>query len=255
MGVCVPEELVAGLDPKSQSKLLAANFALFNPQNQISKYFRSGQFAGAALGIDEWFWDPLLPTHTTGTFTSSTPLVNGATQTGSTLNIDGLGTYAFKKGDSFTLVGVNSVNPIGYTDTGDLQQFVLTADLSGSSTAALPISPPIITSGSLQTVTASPANDTAVTFLGATGTVSATMSATASKQSLIFNPSAFAFVAVDLPRDLPGANAKRINDADVRISLRYCEQFQFMTDQLPSKIDMLVGVAPIQSQFAMRCWS
>ena len=251
----VPEELVAVLDPKSQSKLLAANFALFNPQNQISKYFRSGQFAGAALGIDEWFWDPLLPTHTTGTFTSSTPLVNGASQTGSTLNIDGLGTYALKKGDSFTLVGVNSVNPIGYTDTGDLQQFVLTSDLSGSSTAALPISPPIITSGSLQTVTASPANDTAVTFLGATGTVSATMAATASKQSLIFNPGAFAFVAVDLPRDLPGANAKRINDADVRISLRFCEMYQFMTDQLPSKIEMLVGVAPVISQFALRAWS
>jgi len=251
----VPEELVAVLDPKSQSKLLAANFALFNPQNQISKYFRSGQFSGAALGIDEWYWDPLMPTHTTGTFTSSTPLVNGASQTGSTLNIDGMGTYALKKGDLFTLVGVNSINPDGYTDTGDLQQFVLTSDLSGSSTAALPISPPMITSGPLQTVTASPANDTAVTFLGATGTVSATMAATASKQSLVFNPEAFAFVAVDLPANLAGANTKRINDADVRISLRWTEQYQFMTDQNPSKIEMLIGVAPIVPQFAMRCWS
>lgn len=251
----VPDELIAVLDPKSQSKLLAANFALFNPQNQISKYFRSGQFSGAALGIDEWFWDPLMPTHTTGTFTSSTPLVNLGGQTGSTLNIDGLGTYAFKKGDIFTLVGVNSVNPVSYTDTGDLQQFVITADLSGSSTAALPISPPIITSGQLQTVTASPANDTAVTFLGATGTVSATMAATASKQSLIFNPGAFAFVAVDLPANLPGANAKRVNDADVRISLRWTEQYQFMSDQLPSKVEMLVGCASIVPQFAFRAFS
>jgi len=251
----VPEELIAVLDPKSQSKLLAANFALFNPQAQISKYFRNGQFSGAALGIDEWFWDPLLPTHTTGTFTTSTPLVNLAGQTGSTLNIDGMGTYAFKKGDSFTLVGVNSVNPVGYTDTGDLQQFVFTADLSGSTTAALPISPPIITSGQLQTVTASPANDTAVTFLGATGTVAATMAATASKQSLVFNPGAFTFVAVDLPKNLPGANSKRVNDADVRISLRWTEQYQFMSDQLPSKVEMLVGVAPIVPQFALRCFS
>jgi hypothetical protein len=251
----VPDEVVAVLDPRSQSKLLAANFALFNPQAQISKYFRSGQFSGAALGIDEWFWDPLMPTHTTGTFTSSTPLVNLGSQTGSTLNIDGLGTFAFKKGDIFTLVGVNSVNPVSYSDTGDLQQFVLTADLAGSSTAALPISPPIITSGPLQTVTASPANDTAVTFLGATGTVAATMAATASKQSLIFNPGAFAFVAVDLPANLAGANTKRVNDPDARISLRWTEQYQFMSDQNPSKVEMLVGVAAIVPQFAFRAFS
>jgi len=251
----VPDELIAVLDPKAQSKLLAANFALFNPQNFIGKTFRSGQFSGAALGVDEWYWDPLLPTHTTGTFTSSTPLVNLGSQTGSTLNIDGLGTYAFKKGDIFTLVGVNSVNPVAFTDTGDLQQFVITADISGSSTCALPISPPIITSGQLQTVTASPANDTAVTFKGATGTVSATMAATASKQSLIFNPGAFAFVVVDLPRDLPGANARRVSDAEAKISMRWVEQYSLQSDQLPSRLDMLCGVASIIPQFAMRCWS
>ena len=251
----VPEELVAVLDPKSQSKLLAANFALFNPQNQVSKFFRSGQFSGPALGIDEWVWDPLMPTHTTGTFTTATPIVSSASQTGSTLAMSGLGTYAFKRGDIFTVAGVNSVNPVGYTDTGDLQQFVITADTAGTTTGTLPISPPIITSGQLQTVTASPANSAVVTFLGATGTVSATMAATASKQSLIFNPGAFAFVAVDLPRNLPGANATRINDADVRISLRFTEQYQFLTDQMPSKVEMLIGVSSIVPQFAFRAWS
>jgi len=248
-------ELVAVLDPKSQSKLLAANFALFNPQAQISKYFRSGQFAGAALGVDEWFWDPLLPTHTTGTFTTATPIVSSAGQTGSTLAMSGLGTYAFKKGDIFTVAGVNSVNPVGYTDTGDLQQFVITADTAGTTTGTLPISPPIITSGQLQTVTASPANNAVVTFLGATGTVAATMAATTSKQSLVFNPGAFAFVAVDLPKNLPGANSRRVNDEQVRISLRWTEQYQFMSDQLPSKVEMLVGVAAIVPQFAFRCFS
>jgi len=251
----VPEELIAVLDPKSQSKLLAANFALFNPQAQISKYFRSGQFAGAALGVDEWFWDPLLPTHTTGTFTTATPIVSSAGQTGSTLAMSGLGTYSFKKGDIFTVAGVNSVNPVGYTDTGDLQQFVITADTAGTTTGTLPISPPIITSGQLQTVTASPANNAVVTFLGATGTVSATMATQTSKQSLVFNPGAFCFVAVDLPKNLPGANSRRVNDEQVRISLRWTEQYQFLSDQLPSKVEMLVGVASIIPQFAFRCFS
>ncbi len=251
----VPEDLIAVLDPVAQSKLLAANMALFGPRGQLDRNWTSGQFSGPTWGIDKWYWDPLMPSHTTGTFDSSTPLVNLGSQTGSTLNIDGLGTYAFKKGDQFTLVAVNSVNPDGYTDTGNLQQFVLTADIAGSSTAALPISPPIITSGQLQTVTASPANDTAVTFKGATGTVSATMAAVVSKQSLVFHPEAFAFVAVDLPKNLAGANATRINDADVKISMRFTEQYQFLSDQNPSKIEMLVGVAPIVPQFAMRCWS
>jgi hypothetical protein len=251
----VPDELIAVLDPKSQSKLLAANFALFNPAAQISKYFRSGQFAGAALGVDEWFWDPLMPTHTTGTFTTATPVVSGANQTGSGLAASGLGTYAFKRGDVLTIAGLNSVNPVSYTDTGDLQEFVITADYSGSSTGTLPISPPIIISGPLQTVVSSPANSAALTFKGATGTVSATMAATASKQSLIFNPGAFAFVAVDLPSNLPGANSKRVNDADVKISLRWVEQYQLGTDQLPSRVDMLVGVAAIVPQFAFRAWS
>ena len=147
------------------------------------------------------------------------------------------------------------MNPVGYTDTGDLQQFVITADTAGTTTGTLPISPPIITSGQLQTVTASPANNAVVTFLGATGTVAATMAATTSKQSLVFNPGAFAFVAVDLPKNLPGANSRRVNDEQVRISLRWTEQYQFMSDQLPSKVEMLVGVAAIVPQFAFRCFS
>ena len=68
--------------------------------------------------------DPNIPIHTTGTFTSSTPVISGASQTGSTLALSGLGTYAFKAGDSFTVAGVNAVNPVSYADTGELQQFV-----------------------------------------------------------------------------------------------------------------------------------
>jgi hypothetical protein len=161
--VAVPEEFYAVLDPKSQSAIL--------------KYFRRGQFSGPALGVDEWYWDPNVPTHTTGNFTTSTPLVDGALQTGSTLVLKGLGTYSFNAGDTFYLLGVDAVNPVSYIDTGDLQAFVITAPVSGAGAATLSISPAIITSGQLQTVTASPANNATVTFVGATGTVNATMSA------------------------------------------------------------------------------
>ena len=65
---------------------------------QYQEYFRTGQLSAMALGIDEWYYDAVLPIHTTGSFTSSTPVISGANQTCSTLNISGLGTYAFKKG-------------------------------------------------------------------------------------------------------------------------------------------------------------
>lgn len=253
--VAVPEELYAVLDPKSESNILASNFALFNPAQKISEYFRSGQFAGAALGVDEWYWDPNMPMHTTGTFTTSTPIVTSALQTGSTLTTSGWGTYAFKAGDVFTIDGVYAVNPVSYIDTGFLQQFTLLADQSGSSTATLAFSPSIITSGQLQTVTNSPAASAAITFLGSTGSVAATMAATRSKQSLMFNPGAFAFVMADLPSPLPGANSARKNDKEAGISMRWVEQFNIQTDQLPRRVDSIGGVACILPYFALRAWS
>ena len=251
----VPEDLCVVMDPQTQSNILNANFALFNPQAQISKYFTSGQFGAGALGVDDWYYDPNLPTHTTGTFTTATPIVSGGGQSGSTLSASGLGTYALVAGDVFTIDGVNAVNPVSYVNTGFLQQFTLSVNVAGTTTGTLTFSPPIIASGQLQTVTALPAASAAINFLGATGAVAATMAATASKQTLMFNGDAFAFAMVSLPDNLPGANAKTISDPDARISLRWVEQYQASTDQLPRRCDMLVGMAPILPGFACRCWS
>ncbi len=251
----VPEDLCAVTDPKTQSALTNANIAQFNPAAMISSIWTKAMFGKGALGVDEWWWDSQMPTHTTGTFTASTPAVNGGSLTGSTLATDGWGTYALKKGDVFTIDGVYAVNPVSYVNTGFLQQFVMTSDLAGSTTATLAFSPAIITSGQLQTVTGSPADNAAINFLGATGAVGGTMSATASKQSLIFHPEAFALAMVDLPDNLPGANAKTIIDEEARITLRWVEQYQATTDQLPRRCDMLVGFGPILPGFALRAWS
>lgn len=247
-------DLRAVLDPKAMSRIVAANFAIFNLPGG-NRNFKTGQFSGEQFGISEWYQDPFMPTHTTGTFTASTPLVAGASQTGSTLAIDGMGTYALKAGDTFKIAGLNSVNPVGKNDTGDLAEFTLTVDVSGSSTATLTFQPSIITSGPLQTVVSSPANDAAITFTGATGTVSATMAATTSRQSLIFSPSAFAFVNAPLARKLAGAETGQIRDAEAKVSMRYVEQYNIQTDQEPRRIDMLVGNAAVQTYFAMRAWS
>jgi hypothetical protein len=250
-----PEELVAVLDPNSQSDLMSATAALFNPQTKIAKYFNNGIFSGPALGIDEWAWDPNMPNFTTGTFTTATPITTAGGQTGSTLTVSGMGTYALVAGDTFTVVGVNSVNPVSYVDTGQLQEFTLSIPVAGTTTGTLTFSPPIITSGPLQTVTASPANGAALLFKGATGITAATMAATSTRQSLVFNPKAFAFVMADLASDLPGADATRYHDEDARVSMRRVVQYQIQSDQLPRRVECLVGIASVQPQFAIRMMS
>lgn len=249
------EDFCAVISPQQQAKLNSSNQQLFNPQRQIAEYFKSGKFSDAALGVSEWYYDPLLPMHTTGTFTASSWAVVGAGQTGSSLSVDGAGTYALKQGDVFTIDGVYSTNPLEQSlDMGRLQQFTLTADVSGSSTATLSLSPAIVTSGPLQNVTNSPADNAVVTFLGSTGSVGGTMAATRSRQNLLFHPSAFAFVMVDLPTNLAGARSGYTSDRETRVKMRWVEQYNIQTDQMPSRIDTIGGVAAVLPYFAVRAW-
>jgi hypothetical protein len=257
--VGVPEDLCCVVDPKMQSLLLKVAFNQFNPQNQVTKFWNKGQFSGPALGVDEWYWDPNIPTHASGNFTTSTWLVDGALQTGSTLVVKGGGTYSLNAGDTFQIAGVNAANPQSYIDVGDVQTFSLVAPVAGAGAGTWTISPSIIPlvnpSGQvspLATVSASPANNALITFTQATGGVNATMAAQTSRQSLIFHKEAFAFVMADLPVPLAGANSARKSDADAKLSMRWVEQYNIQTDQEPSKMECLVGVAPILPYFALR---
>jgi hypothetical protein len=85
--------------------------------------------------------------------------------------------------------------------------------------------------------------------------VSATMATQTSRQSLMFNPAAFAFAMVDLPDNLAGATAKTVGDKDFKIAVRWVEQYNIQTDRQPSRCDTIGGVAAILPYFAVRMWS
>lgn len=243
---------VAVLDPEAAVVLANATTTLFNPAAVISENYRDGLLGRGQLGISEWYEDQNRPSFTTGAATgASTPIVNGANQTGSSLITSGWSSFAGKKGDIITVAGVFSVNPLSYVSTGRLQQFVLTADVSDSGGAAtLSISPSIITSGSLQTVSNSPANSATVTYwsMAAGGT----LAATASPTGMIFHPDAFAFVTADLALPAGGAKATRINSKARGVALRMAEQWDVGTDQNVTRIDALVGAATLQARMACR---
>jgi hypothetical protein len=117
------------------------------------------------------------------------------------------------------------------------------------------IAPPIIPSGNLQTVTASPANGAAIIPLGSTITTGAgTMAATASPQSLLFHPEAFICAMADLDSDLPGAQATRVSDNEMNMSLRLVQQYQIGSDQKGSRIDCLYGFKEFRPDWACRVW-
>lgn len=249
------KDRVAVLDQLAAATLSNTTATLFNPSATVSANYKDGRPNGSQLGFPTWLVDPNRPVHTTGTFTACTPTVNGANQTGSTLNTQAWasGATTLKKGDIITLAGVNGVNPISYVDTGQLQQFVVTADTSdsGGNIAALPISPPIITSGALQTVTASPASGAAITVWSANPAGGA-LTTTTSPQSIVFTSDFAAFVMADLKKPTAGCEVTTVRNREFGISIRMVEQYQIGTDQNPSRLDILIGAATINGGRACR---
>jgi hypothetical protein len=244
--------LRAVLEPLAHLTVADSLKSLFHPGSLISKATKQGLIAEEALGISEWYTDQNIPRFTSGACTAaSTPLINGAGQTGSSIVTDGWGAASAPvKGDVVTFAGVRWVNPLSKEDTGRLAQFVLTSTPTAGTDITLSISPAIVTSGALQNVTAAPADNATVTYwsMAAGGTQAATVS----PQNLVFHPKAFASVMADLAMPNGGAKASRVNSKALNVSMRYVEQFDITSDQNLNRIDILFGSAPIQERLAAR---
>ena len=244
----------AALDPLATATISNATDAMFHPRGELVENWMTGQFADSQLGISKWVQDQnihrLLSGEATG---ASTPLVNGAGQSGSSLITDGWGSGVsnLNKGDSVTLAGVYSVNPQSKESTGRLQQFVITADISDTTgDLTMAISPSIITSGALQNVTATPADNAVLTFWSMTA--GGTQTGTVSPQNLVFHRGSFASVMADLVMPSGGAKAGRVSSKDIGIALRYVEQYAITSDQNLNRLDILFGSATVQARMACR---
>jgi hypothetical protein len=199
-----------------------------------------------------------VPTHTVGPL-GGTPLVNGGAQAvtyatakdtwSQTFITDGWTAAAaarLKAGDIFTVPNVFSVNPVSRVSTGRLQTFVVMADVSSDASGNLTatISPPIITSGAYQTVTAAPADNVALTIK--TGTAS-----TAYRQSLILHPDAIALVTRPL-RIEQGSGVKTSTKSGNRVSISCTEWVDGNTLAHYMRFDMLFGVKAIDPRLGLR---
>ena len=227
------------LNTTANVDLVDALKGLFNDRNEISNQFMEG-LIGRGQGFN-YYETTHLGNHTTGTAAATTGyLVNGASQTGATLTVD-TGTNTLLDGDIITIAGVNRVHPETKEDTGELQQFVVTAD-SGASATSLSISPSITTSGGAQNVSGSPADNAAITKVGG---ASATYGI-----SMGFHRDAFAFATADLilPKGTDMAS-RQVHDG---ISMRMVRDYDISDDTLPARLDILYGYKTIRGQLACR---
>lgn len=213
---------------------------------------------GTYAGFDN-FETAHAPVHTSGVATG-TPLVNGAAQNVTyaaskdswtqTLNTDGWTastTGILKAGDVFTIDGVYSVNPVSKESTDRLQTFVVMADAnSGASTgpAALTISPPIITSGAYQTVTAAPADNAPITVVSGD-------QGDRNKQSLLLAPKCFGLVtrALDIPQ---GSGVKTSTKTGNKTVISVTEFVDGNTLAQTFRFDILFGTKVLDPRIGMR---
>jgi hypothetical protein len=236
------------LSPQGQADAVSGFQSYFNDQDTIGKQYANGTM-GRALGF-KWSMDQNVNALTVGAL-GGTPLVNGATQTGASLITNGWTAAVLQRlngGETFTMPGVYSVNPLSKFSTGKLQSFTIvgigTSDVSGNMTPT--ISPAIVTSGATQNVTASPASGAALTFTsGAAGVITPV--------GLAYHRDAFTLATVDLENVAQyGAWGDRVSDNQLGISMRIARQYAISTDTIPCRIDILYGWLATRPQLACR---
>lgn len=228
------------MPPLDGATIIDALKGLFQDSATIAKQYREG-IMGRTSGFD-WYMNTLTNRMTNGNAVTGLT-VSGATQTGASVVISSANTNTFKKGQIFTMVGCNEVHPETKVDTGRLQKFVITADVTATTlTVTLAISPSIVTSGALQNVSASPTNGGAVVFDG-----------TASLQyglTLAYYKQAFATAFADLymPKGLDWG-ARETMDG---ISMRLIRDYDVTTDKIITRADILYGYKTVRPEMACR---
>lgn len=236
--------------PGTQANTVASLAGLFNSQPVLAKQYENGDMT-RALGFD-WFTDQTVVVHTTGAYATNPTWTNhkgfaavtvaGAGQTGSALTVSALA-GPLKKGDMIRIDGVFAVNPVFKANTGNLRDFVVTADCATGATS-IPIYPALlgVDGGGLeqqfQTVTASPANAAQVYVTAAPGSIY--------RKNLAYVPKAMTLATVDLIMPPNVDAAREVYD---ETSVRVVTQYQGTSDQLLTRMDLIYGVLYLKPEW------
>lgn len=245
---------LAILSPSDHWALVGAQTQLYNTGTEGSAYRKGmlGEIGGVATYMSQ-----LVPTHTNGTADNTTPVIDGADQNvtydtaknawSQTLVTDGWdGGATITAGTVFTIANVFMVNPKTKASTGILQQFTVVANVTANANAAndtnLTISPPIITSGPHQTVNSVPADDAAITVVGA--------ASTGYKQNIVMHKNAMALAMV--PMEMPQAVYNGSRQTAKGLSVRIIPIYDGTNDISKWRLDVLYGRKLIDPRLGTR---
>lgn len=230
--------------PRTEARVVASLSGLLNPQTELSGQYITGRMYDA-LGFI-WMRDQTAIIHTTGTLAQGSATVNGAGQTGLNLTVNALA-GSINIGDIFTVAGVYKVNKITKQSTGELCQFVATANVAINA-VVIPLFPAIIPAVAgnavqFQTVTASPAAAAAV------NPSNGLAASTSYRKNFAFAPEAVTLAVADLeiPRGVHEASRAEFDG----ISVRMLTQYIINTDQMPTRLDVLYGYLWIRPEWAV----
>lgn len=229
----------ANLNAIDMKDIIKDTKTLFNSQTQIAKQYVDG-YVGRAAGFD-FMENTQWPGHTTsnedGNYVCNTS--SGITSGSASIALTG-GANGLNQGDVFTIAGVYRVHPESKISTGELQQFVVTADYTSGSVS---VSPTPITSGAKQNVSIVSAGS------GKSVVVAGTAN-TAHRTSLLYHRDAFTFVTADL--EMPGGvdfASRQVLDG---ISMRIVRAYDINNDNMPCRIDVLYGKKTLRPEWACR---
>ena len=224
------------MNSRSGAKAVDARKAFFNPTGDIGKQYKDGVI-GHADGFD-WYENQMLPVHANGSDVTGGAINGTMTEGTSTLTVDGF-SAAPSVGSVFTLAGVNKVHAQTKNDLGVLQQFTVVS----ATTTSITISPAIYAgSDGLQNVTALPADDAALTFVGA-----ASSSLT---QNLALHKSAFKMVTV--PLYTPTGEELVATETVDGITVNIVRFFDGNTRKVTTRYDVLYGFDEVRPEWSTR---
>ena len=243
----------AVLSPTDEYGMLGAQTALY--MSDVAKgAYRDGNL-GRIANVDTYS-SQNVQTHTAGTRDNTTPVVKGtqsttwaASKDSGTMSLDTDGWDAsatIKDGDVFTIDAVFAVNPVTKATLPHLQQFVVTADVTANGTTTssttLTISPPIITSGAFQTVSAAALDNATITIMGT--------ASTGYSQNLVFRKNAFALVMVPLVKPPGAVEVGRRSYKGFQV--RVIPYYDGTNDVSNWRLDVLYGVKTVDARQATR---
>lgn len=241
------------ISPTDAAGVLKGIKTQFNPNADLSEKYRMGNLGTTNYGM-QWEEDFNIPSHTIGTFGTSTPLMDGATATGATqivVNGWASGASALTVGDVLSIDNVFEVNPLTKATLQKRKEFTVTeaiSDTSGSMT--IKISPPIYgpTSGPKQNVSALPINDAKVYVFDKNDN---THQAKVNRQNIIFERSAIAYANIDLPL-LDPSKMTRARGKFSGIAVRMWEDCDIQSNRKLWRLDILGGWALLRPEWACR---